>query len=317
MARTISPGAAPVAPLRPPPAPPQPFVGRDTERAALERRLEERGVVALTGLAGSGKTALLADHASRSRRKVEWVEIYHGLSDSGEALFWQIARPLADVAPQTWQALHRMAQGAPPYPLTARLQVALAAYARLDAAPLLVIDAMDHLGQPEPIALVSALCDHVASGRAGDLQVAVAGRALPYRMLSYMLPALGGIDLVATQAWAQALGLSLSDEAAAQLVAFTGGVPLALADALASRLSDTTLPLEAERRLWALVAGLSPTELDLLKILTRDAQPALPLERRADLAHLEDMHLVRRSSAEGAQIHPMIRNFLSAQMSRS
>lgn len=315
MPRAISPAHAPTSPLRPPPRPPTPFVGRDATHIALARALDERGVVAITGLAGVGKTALLADYAARSGRNVEWVEAYPGLSDSGDALFWQVARPLADRAPAIWQTLHRMAQSAPPYPLVARLQVALAAYAQLPEPPLLIVDAIEHLRQPDAVALLIALCDHVASGRAGHLRVAAAGRALPYRLTPYALAPLGGLDLGAARAWAQARGLNLDDAELTALLDESGGVPLALADAFAARLAEPAASTESDRRLWALLAGLPAAERELLSALAvGDVQPSLSLDRRGDLTHLEDLHLVRRGAASTPQLHPLIRTFLAAGM---
>jgi ATP/maltotriose-dependent transcriptional regulator MalT len=315
MPRVISPANAPTSPLRPPPAPPDPFVGRDAARSALARALDERGVAAITGLAGVGKTALLADYVARAGRSVEWVEIYPGLSDSGDALFWQVARPLADLAPAIWQTLHRMSQGGPPYPLVARLQVMLAAYTQLPEPPLLLIDAVEHLRQPDSAALLIALCDHVASGKAGHLQVAVAGRALPYRLTPYALAPLGGLDLGAARAWAQAGGLELNDADLAALLDQSGGVPLALADAFAAWLAEPAAPAESDRRLWSLLAGLPATERELLSALTLgNVQPSLSLDRRGDLAHLEDLHLVRRGTSSNPQVHPLIRTFLGAGM---
>jgi hypothetical protein len=206
-----------------------------------------------------------------------------------------------------------MAQGSSPYPLAARLQVALAAYARLEDAPLLVIDGVEHLEQPEALALLAALCDHVASGRAGDLRLAAAGRTLPYRLNSYALPPLAGLDVAAAQLWARELGLSLTATAASELLAISGGVPMALADTLLTRASGVEMPAETDRRLWALLAGLPPAERDLLVALARDEAPDLrPLERRAELARLEGQHLVGYSGHTGVLVHPMIRAFIGS-----
>lgn len=313
MARQRRPTVAPMAPLRPPPPPPAPFVGRATDLAALVAQLDERGVAVLTGVTGAGKTALLAALAAQVRRPVEWIEVYAGLSDGSEALFWQVTRPLADLRPEPWQMLHQLAQATPPYPLAVRLQVALAAYADVVSAPLLIIDSAEHLGEREAAALLVALCDHVAAGRAGALHLAVAGRFLPYKLRPYSLPPLAGLDAPAVQAWATALRSPLAEAQLAALLVETGGVPLALADRLRSGTAHPLAP-ESEARLWAMLAGLAPSERELLVALTHDPDLAtLPLERRATLARLEALHLVSRGAEHTVSIHPMVHRFMIGQ----
>ncbi len=245
------------------PAPPPEFTGRQAELALLLQRLDAYPALLVTGPPGVGKTSLLAAFARSlpEGRKVRWLDCR---------------------GPETASVLE---------PLEA---------ARREGG-LLFADGLERLGPEGATALLRA--------------AAAAGRATALVAATRLLPALGPIDSVSTSELAlgglspevglELLGCLASTgtglDAARELVAATGGNPMALR-VLAAAAADETSP-ERLRALFlaevgraghaSLLAGLAPEELrwvEALAVLDRGepidrellglcAGPQLPSQR--------------------------------------
>ena len=309
---------APLPAFPPAPAPPTPFVGREREQAQALQLLQDRGVIALTGAHGSGKTALAATICQVVRATEFWIELAPGLNDSLPPLLWQLARPLAHLAPDAWRALQFIEQAGWEYPPIVRLQIILDAYARQQQDILLCIDRLEWSADPALESLLVGLCDYTARTYATRLKLLVIGTTLPYPIARYALPALPGIEPEALRQWADARGLGLSRPVARQIVRQTGGLPQAIAlllDALErtrSEISTSNIMAHPEIRRYTrwLLAGLSSDERSMLEHLSSQngSSSALSHESLDQLVALEDTHLATLVDNR-VVIHPLIRSF--------
>lgn len=302
----------------PPPAIPWPFVDREGEQEQALRLLTERGVVALTGARGSGKTALAAMLDRRSGLPSSWIELMPGLNDHVEPFLWQLARPLAQLAPDVWQALHQMQQADWEYPLIIRLQMILDGYARQPGELLLGIDGVEYIAEPALEHLLIGLCDYVSKMRHTKIKLLIIGTALPYRLERYALPALHGLTPDALMHWANELSLVLNREQVELITRQTGGLPQAITLLLATLREHphqwAAASLIRDQNIRHFVAAvLSDLPADARALLEQLAsQPdqlvALPRDVRAQLTALEERHLAT-ISADGIAVHPLIRSF--------
>jgi hypothetical protein len=281
----------------------------------------QHSVVALTGARGSGKTTLAADIAHQSGLQRIWIELAPGLNDRAESLLWQLARPLAQIAPITWRALHQIQQAGWDYPEVVRLQLILDGYARAKDQWLICVDGVEHALEPALRSLLNGLCDYVARTRYTQIELLLAGRVLPYRASLYALPALAGLPAEAFAQWAAHEGVAMSAGEAERVVARTGGLPKALALTLASYYLGSALEdplrLSSIRRLIStLLDDLSPHERAYIKHLATLAEQPTRLDPESTtlLVALEDQHLVSMS-ADAIVIHPLIRSFFQHQRS--
>ncbi len=103
--------------IPPPPEPVRPpelidFVGREVELVRLANQLNTIGIVAITGIAGAGKTALAARLATQvcpTEEKILWYKCYPG--ESVHMIIWAYAGFLASKGEQAiWEDLSRMQQ---------------------------------------------------------------------------------------------------------------------------------------------------------------------------------------------------------------
>lgn len=303
-----------------PPAPPAPvpFVGREREQAQAIEMLSDRGVVALTGVQGSGKTALASAICQASESLPFWIVLAPGLNDSVQALLWQLARPLIQLAPDVWRTLHQIEQAGWDYPPIVRLQIILDAYARQPQETLLCIDRLEYIGDVALESLVVGLCDYVARTHATHLKLIVAGTVLPYRSSRWALPALQGLTPEALQQWAHERAITLGRAAAEQFVRQTGGLPQAAwlffeaiardPDAVATA-NIMALP-EIRRYVGHLLAELTSAERSMLERLAGHplVSSAFSSEERAQVLALEDNHLATLTGNTVA-IHPLLRSF--------
>jgi hypothetical protein len=303
-----SPVAAQLINLSSAPLPPEPLIGRAATLEAAERQLQRSGVLALAGIAGSGKSAVAAALAARHMPHVHWIDLYTGLNTTAQALLLQIASPLADMNTDAWQSLHLLHQIGRSYPLGMQLQMVLQAYAAAPEPLTLVIDRAEQILETDAAALIGALCDHVARGGGARLQVIVAGRELPYALSYYALPSLTLLDQAAIAEWAAVIGSPLAAERAAQIQQLTGGLPAAI---IAELGRAGAAVVSTERLLWDQMRSLSLTERELLIALARGLEPQpLSFERRALLMRLEDAHFVWRLPDRGIVIDPVVRRFI-------
>src|SRR5258706_3563029 len=175
-------GLSQLPPLPPTPPAPDPFVGRTQEQAQGLSLLRQRGVVAISGGAGSGKTALAAALVEASQIVAFRIELSAGLNDRVESLLWQIARPLAHEAPAIWRALHQIEQARWSYPPIVRLQMILDAYAQRSSEMIIWIDRVEKVSDPTLASLIEGLCDYVTHTHRTQLRLILEGRSLPYRL---------------------------------------------------------------------------------------------------------------------------------------
>lgn len=308
---------APLPSFPPPPAAPLPFVGREREQEQALHQLRECGVVAIRGGRGSGKTALSATVARDSGLPAAWIEILPGLNDRLEPFLWQLARPLAKLAPETWAALQQIYQSDWHYPAMIRLQIILEGYAHRQEETLVCIDGLEYVAEPALRSALSGLCDYVARTRYTRLKLLVAGRSLPYRVEQYALLALRGLAAPALLEWATACSFALSREQANEIATRTGGLPQVFALIIAAARGrggfDPAIDLsqqEIRRFVSVLLADLTPDERALLERFAAQGNQAaaLPRESMAQFATIEEQHLVE-VSVGAVTVHPLIRDF--------
>ncbi|MBI5880289.1 MAG: tetratricopeptide repeat protein [Chloroflexi bacterium] len=100
-------------PLDPVPHVPE-LIGRESELARGEARLNANGLLVLEGMAGAGKTTLGAALARRQLahgRAVLWVSLDPTGKNSAEAIYWDVAAYLArDGKPELWSFLREEAR---------------------------------------------------------------------------------------------------------------------------------------------------------------------------------------------------------------
>lgn len=293
--------------LTPPPVPPTPLIGRDQVLRHADDRLDRTGVVAVTGIAGSGKTALAAHVAAAARPAVHWITVYSGVNSSSADLLLQLAAPLAELAPETWQALHMLHQTDRAYPLSVQLQMVLAGYRDATHLTTIILDGVDLLIEAGSIALIVALCDHVARRGGARLRLIVTGRMLPYDLTSYALPPLRLLDLPTLLEWATTAGSALTPEQAAQIIDQSAGFPAAVAHALAD---GTASPVRAERAFVEQLRHLSPEAWHVLTRLATDAPRTFSFAERLVLSHLEECHLIVRTPGHPITLAPSVKHVL-------
>ncbi|PDW02244.1 AAA family ATPase [Candidatus Viridilinea mediisalina] len=299
-----APAATNLNPLTPFPPPPEPLIGRERWLEQAEERLALHGVVAITGLSGSGKSALAATLARAAQPNIHWLTIYPEVSSSSDDLLFQVALPLAQLAPDTWHSLHLLHQTVRAYPLSVRLQIVLAAYSSIANTTTLILDGIEQLNDPGALALVCALCDHVARKGGAKLRMIIAGRELPYALTRYALEPLAPLDATSISAWATQLGQPLDEAEVSQLLTASAGLPGAVAAALQPNLATH---LSADIVIWQQFRQLSPAEQQLLIELARAASPpTLSFEQRILLTRLEELHLVTRRSGAPPEVAPQI-----------
>ena len=302
-------GAPRVATRLAPPLPPRPFVGRAEVLAAAQARLNERGTVVITGIAGVGKSALGAALVETS--PTHWVDGSPLLNGEGAAMLWQIALPLATIDPEAWASLQEMqVAAARSFPLAVQLQVVLTAYAALATPITVVVDHVERLAGCDALALLAVLCEQLARGAAQGLRLVIIGREVPYRLLVAALPPLAPLGAEAIGEWASLQGLPLDAAGAEQLHLETDGLPGAVSAALIWR-SGAEPAYGPERPLWDQLQTMSADERRLLLALARgELSEPLGFEQRALLVRLEDMHLASRPQGRGVVLNPLIRRFV-------
>jgi ATP/maltotriose-dependent transcriptional regulator MalT len=297
---------------------PSPFVGRENEQEQGLRLLADRRVVAITGPSGSGKTALATAISLDSGLTSFWVELAPQLNDTIEPLLWQLARPLAQLAPESWHLLHQIQQAGWGYPPIVRLQIILDAYARQPTETLLCLDRLEYIAEPAIEALIAGLSDYVAKTHYTQLKLLLVGTTLPYRVAPYTMQSLGGLMPEALERWAHELSLSLSRAEIEQIHTQTDGLPQAvrlLFEALRDKPGDTlaraaVTQTEVRRFAWWLLAGLTADERAALERLALRPEPftTLPRQLQERLLMLEGRHLAM-IVGDQVIVHPLIYSF--------
>ncbi len=206
------------------PARPRPFVARPRLSDRLTAAV--RGPLTLvSGPAGSGKTALLADWARRAPGRVVWLTAE--AEDDTPGVFWayvlEALRRQRVLGPD--EVGHPAGAGEVSRSLLSRLAAALA---ELPEPVVLVLDDVDHVSAPE----VTGGLQFVLAHAGGALRLVVAGRTEPllplhrYRAAG-RLAEIRCADLAFTAAEAEELlrghGLALSAAATAALITRTEG----------------------------------------------------------------------------------------------
>jgi hypothetical protein len=309
--------------IRPPafaplPARATPFVGREILLARASRQLEQRRIVALTGAAGSGKTALAAALLAEHGPHVHWISIAPGLNDDLAAFLWDLATPLATLAPPIWEMLHRIEQEGWSYPPLVRLELILDGYAQSQRTVLIGIDNLEHIAAPGLESLVTGMGDYVARTARTQLQLVVVGRRLPYRIRPFALPPLAALSPEAVAAWLHERAPDLTAEARATIVRRAAGVPAVIAMALDAAAAGETeqLPVAVHDAAHWLIddlwRALPPDARRLALELAARTDPHAPIAAAAlpALQSLQQAHLAHVSAAEGISIHPLLRAFV-------
>nr|WP_083778643.1 protein kinase [Oscillochloris trichoides] len=209
-------------PLAQPPVP-SVFVGRETELATLEARMQVTPALAMIGIAGVGKTALATRLAARigSPNALFWYRCADG--SGAMDLIWALAiflahRGLTDL----WAMLQRTRQmhGTMP-PLTVLADYACALLRKDRAEPLLLLDDL-HLVEDHPD--VRSLCERfVTEAATGSLRLIITSRTVPQLGAGLALYAVDGLDLGTTRTLLETRNLHLSGVQLTLLRQLTGG----------------------------------------------------------------------------------------------
>lgn len=308
-------------PVQPTPTAPQLFVGRAAERILAQERLDTHGVVGLTGMAGSGKTALAATLASESAHRTHWVKVDPGFNDCHEAFLWQIAAPLATHAPRTWYALHRVQQSPWCYPLLVRLQMILDGYATQTEPLLLCLDNVERATDTGLLSLIIGLTEYVIQRSQTQFKLLLSGCTLPAPLELYALSSLTGLAPTAINQWAEDLKIELEAERCAMIAAYTGGLPQALTIVFSQlAVSPDSLSLEhlaalpALRRFVQHLLSSLPIETQQflrLLVVRPNHVATTPLDLLPQLDLLERLGLASTTTAHTIAIHPLLHYFIT------
>jgi hypothetical protein len=310
-------GLTQLPPFPPAPAMPAPFVGREREQAQALDLLRRRGVVAISGGVGSGKTALAAALIKASGSAACHIHLSTGLNDRIDAFLWQIARPLAYEQPAIWRALHQIEQARWNYPPLVRLQMILEGYAQRSSDIIIWIDGIENSADSALTSLVEGLCEYVAHTHRTQLRLIIEGRSLPYRLQPYAIAPLQGLLAPAIVSWAHALALTLTADEAERMYQQTGGLPQAVAmlmTALQRGVDRTDIErvvfrTEIRRFISYMIRPLTGRERALLaQIAAASEQHPLTPNIALELETLEDLQLVT-VTPNNVQAHPLIRRF--------
>ena len=139
------------------------FVGRQAEMAALDRMLEEsaghrRGVIAVDGLAGVGKTAVAGHWARRTAHRFPDGQLFLGLRGSGEGEPMPTIEALA-------QLLCSIGVAQQDLPATVEARAALLRTLTAGRSLLIVLDDVRDAGQVRPLIPASPGSLVIATGR--------------------------------------------------------------------------------------------------------------------------------------------------------
>ena len=214
-------------------------------RTNLLETLETPGappIVSISAPPGYGKTTLLAQWASRSRRPFAWVSL-DDLDNDPVVLLGNIARALDRVSPLDPAIFDDLVSGASVATVISRLGAALAG---TENSFVLVLDDLQVVTNPQSLDAVDGLVDRMPPGS----QLALCGRAgSPGRLAT--LRAQGGVREIGpsvlrmnesqAKELLRAAGVELSDPELAELLKHTEGWPAGLyLAALATRGGDGT-----------------------------------------------------------------------------
>ncbi|BEP17318.1 hypothetical protein PYJP_06700 [Pyrofollis japonicus] len=254
------------------------FVGREKELAVLES--SPPGLLVVVGLPGSGKTSLLATHASKLKSPVAWYTVtgYESLTQ----LLWRISLFAASLGDTS--LYERLGAGDIGVGEAARLLADI-----LDKyGAVLVLDDFHRVSDKHIAMLVAEAAPMLTEAR-----IIVASRRKPTSLLAEVPGAqvlsLGGLSPREARELLARLGVELDAPRLSMLYAATQGYPLLLklfAELAASKGVDEALRLLHERRLgtqfWdSIVAGLSASERQVLELLV-DLEIPVPAELVAD-----------------------------------
>lgn len=303
-----------------PPMPPVPasFVGRDHEQAQGLSMLQQRGVIAISGGAGSGKTALVAAIVEASHVGAFRIELLAGLNDRVEAFLWQFARPLAHEAPAIWRALHQIEQARWSYPPIVRLQMILDAYAQRSSEMIVWIDRIEHAADPAAASLIEGLCDYVAHTHRTQLRLILEGRTIPYQLKLFAMAPLKGLLPEAIMTWAQQQAIPMNHDEAVHVYQQTDGLPQAVAllfgmlgnDFDRSAIERVVARPEIRRFVMYLLSTLTIEEQRLLTqlVISPEQHHIRSPNTLFELDALEDKQLVTVTPTL-VRVHPLIKDF--------
>lgn len=293
-------------------------VGRTAELALATRILQQRHLVGITGLAGSGKTTLIHMLMRQVGDPVVWMEVGPGLTDSGDALLWQLAQPLRVLDPPAWRASTRALERRDS--LLLRTQLLLQALSRQMVPTTLWLDALQHATDPQMVSLIRYLCQYVLSTDHPQMRMVLSGIQLPPGTPEHTLPALSGLDRADVEAWAEHLDLALTPDHLAAIHAQSDGWPEVVMQVFTAFQRDgnpvglETMVLRHEVRdlLIARIAPLSGPQRALLHELAAQEAAAVPhhMDQIAALHGLAQHHFVRYVTPTSVVVHPLIRHFL-------
>lgn len=303
---------------------PVPFVGREHEREAALARLAQTGIVAITGMLGSGKTALAAAISRTTQRHPLWLDISPGLNDSADPFLWQLAHPLAEYAPAVWHTLYEVEEADAPTTPLAKLDVILNAYSKGTTSFLICIDRINHTLDPMLETLLVAMCTYRMEHPTSQLAILFVGRTLPKTIADYALPPLLGLSQEAVTQWAQNIGLKIDEPSIQTISAQTAGLPQALAFLFATLLvNPSTVSLERiiahreiRRFVMSILNSLSREEQDfLLELAVRThTKDAISATEQTLLERVEKIQLVTLHPSQVIEVHRLIQDFAQYRM---
>ncbi len=303
-------------PVAVPPVPPVPFLGREPDLIRVQSMLTQDRVVLLTGIAGSGKSALAATVLHQTTRPCSWLRIVPGLTDTAEAFLWHLAQPLAQLVPDAWQSFHQAHQARRHYPLFVFFQAILSAYRRTRTEILLCVYGIDHAVEPALVSLLVELGTYVQQTQASHLTLLLVGRRVPYRLKLLPTVTLAGLPADAVMQWARQCGVDVNRHDAAQILQQTDGLPGAIAALLVAMqtqpdvLHTTGIVDQVAMRQFVndLFEHLSATEQALITRFAREdvGITDVPFDHLGAVVALEDQHLVHATPERTWMVHPLV-----------
>jgi serine/threonine protein kinase/tetratricopeptide (TPR) repeat protein len=174
------------------------FVGRDKELTAYRSRLQHEGFVAITGMAGTGKTALgakLAREMTKDRKNIFWYTFDHVERSNIDALFWALAAFLESHGDHNlWRYLNSEPESQKPLDRTVRMNLLLSGLAT--GQYVLCFDDLNVIGRaPETAYVFKTMRQRFGDSREpSSTKVILLGREMPRDLASLATAPLGGFD---------------------------------------------------------------------------------------------------------------------------